>query len=96
MPLTYTHKRSLVWNNVKEKMVSCYEIGLELIGNKGTVMQEFGPLYIENLSEYSEACDVLYRRFLVTNELLHFIGQDNFMDVDTNANVPDNSTKSLG
>lgn len=52
----------LLWDNQTQKMVQRVEVTVQLIGNKGTVYIEEGPLYCTTSQEIHEAVGILKER----------------------------------
>ena len=57
-------EKVLVWDRVAMKMVQKEAIYVQLVGNRGTVFHEVGPLYVSNSVETREAADLLKQRLL--------------------------------
>lgn len=55
---------SLVWDNCSNQMVSRKEVVVQIVGNKGTIYAEEGPLYAQTGQEIFEAVQTLKRRLI--------------------------------
>lgn len=56
--------RALVWDNQQTKMVRKIRVEVSLIGNRGSVYREAGPLYVETAQEVFEAVQLLRKRLV--------------------------------
>jgi hypothetical protein len=64
MAIDFDLQKKLIWDNEKNKLTSKYEVSLKVFGNKGGIFYESNPpIYIEKLSEYFEAKEVLLQKF---------------------------------
>ncbi len=64
MSMNFDLEKNLIWDNNLNKLVSRYKVELNIIGNKGNVFyQSKTPIFIEKLSEYQEAKEVLLKSF---------------------------------
>ena len=59
---------SLVWDNCTNQMVPCKEVVVQIVGNKGTVYAEAGPLFVQTGEEIFQAVQTLKVR--LTNSLM--------------------------
>ena len=57
-------KRVMIWDKDQNKLVAKTEVWVQLVGNKGTVFVEEGPLYCENAHEILHAQQELKERML--------------------------------
>jgi hypothetical protein len=73
MSLAITADKALVWDNQRFKMVPKIRVGVSLIGNKGSVYREAGPLFVETAQEVFEAVELLRARLI--KSLLAGVGQ---------------------
>lgn len=53
---------SLVWDNAASCMVSRKAVVVQIVGNKGTVYAEEGPMYAQTAQEVFEAVQILKAR----------------------------------
>ncbi len=56
--------RALVWDNQQTKMVQKIRVAVSLVGNRGGVYREAGPLYVETAQEVFEAVQLLRTRLI--------------------------------
>jgi len=56
--------RALVWDNQQTKMVRKIRVAVSLVGNRGSVYREAGPLYVETAQEVFEAVQLLRTRLI--------------------------------
>ena len=56
--------RALVWDNQQTKMVRKIRVEVRLVGNRGSVYREAGPLYVETAQEVFEAVQLLRKRLI--------------------------------
>ena len=56
--------RTLVWDNQQTKMVRKIRVAVSLVGNRGSVYREVGPLYVETAQEVFEAVQLLRKRLI--------------------------------
>jgi hypothetical protein len=56
--------RALVWDNQQTKMVRKIRVAVSLVGNRGSVYHEAGPLYVETAQEVFEAVQLLRTRLI--------------------------------
>ena len=64
--------RALVWDNQQTRMVPTIRIEVSLMGNRGSVYREAGPLYVETAQEVFEAVQLLRKRLI--DSLLSGVG----------------------
>lgn len=64
MPITVETDKALVWDNQQTKMVTKTRVAVRLLGNRGSVYNEEGPLYVETSQEISEAVQLLKNRLI--------------------------------
>lgn len=64
MPITVETDKTLVWDNQQTKMVTKTRVAVRLLGNRGSVYNEEGPLYAETSQEISEAVQLLRNRLI--------------------------------
>ena len=55
---------SLVWDNCSNQMVSRKEVVVQIIGNRGSIYAEEGPLYAQTGQEIFEAVQALKGRLM--------------------------------
>ena len=64
MSLAITADKALVWDNQRFKMVPKILVGVSLVGNRGSVYREAGPLFVETAQEVFEAVELLRARLI--------------------------------
>jgi hypothetical protein len=72
MSLAITADRALVWDHQRTKMVPKIRVEVSLVGNRGSVYREAGPLYVETAQEVFEAVQLLRTRLI--DSLLSGVG----------------------
>jgi hypothetical protein len=55
---------ALVWDNQQTRMVRKIRVAVSLVGNRGSVYREAGPLYVETAQEVFEAVQLLRKRLI--------------------------------
>lgn len=64
MPITVETDKMLIWDNQKTKMVTKTRVAVRLLGNRGSVYNQEGPIYVETPQEISEAVQLLKNRLI--------------------------------
>jgi hypothetical protein len=64
MPITVETDKTLIWDNQKTKMVTKTRVAVRLLGNRGSVYNQEGPIYVETPQEISEAVQLLKTRLI--------------------------------
>lgn len=64
MPVSIEADKTLVWDNQQTKMVVKTRVFVRLLGNKGSVYLEQGPLYVDTVQETMEAIHLLKTRLV--------------------------------
>jgi hypothetical protein len=64
MPITVETDKMLIWDNQKTKMVTKTRVAVSLLGNRGSVYNQEGPIYVETPQEISEAVQLLKYRLI--------------------------------
>ncbi|HRD67683.1 MAG TPA: hypothetical protein PKY50_16180 [Candidatus Competibacter sp.] len=64
MSLAIVADKMLVWDNQQTKMVPKIRVAVSLVGNRGSVYREAGPLYVETAQEILEAVQLLRTRLI--------------------------------
>lgn len=64
MSIAIAADRALVWDNQQTKMVPKIRVEVSLVGNRGSVYREAGPLYVETAQEVFEAVQLLRARLI--------------------------------
>lgn len=64
MPISVETDKTLVWDNQKTKMVTKTRVAVCLLGNRGSIYNQEGPIYVETPQEISEAVQLLKTRLI--------------------------------
>lgn len=64
MPIAVQTDKTLIWDNQKTKMVTKTRVAVRLLGNRGSVYNQEGPIYVETPQEISEAVQLLKTRLI--------------------------------
>ncbi|HRY17259.1 MAG TPA: hypothetical protein P5149_02550 [Candidatus Competibacteraceae bacterium] len=64
MSFTIAADKALVWDRQQNQMVQKIRVVVSLIGNRGSVYREAGPLYAETGQEVFEAVQLLRTRLI--------------------------------
>jgi hypothetical protein len=64
MPLAIEADKALIWDNQRNKMVVKTRVFVRLLGSRGSVYLEEGPLYAETPQETIEAARLLKSRLV--------------------------------
>jgi len=64
MSLAITADKALIWDQQQTKMVQKIRVAVSLVGNRGGVYREAGPLYVETAQEIFEAAQLLRERLI--------------------------------
>lgn len=64
MGLRIDTQKVLLWDNEQSSIVVKTEVFVRMVSNKGTVMEEAGPLYCADGKEVFEATRSLYERMI--------------------------------
>lgn len=64
MSLSIKADRTLVWDNDQARMVVKTRVTVRLLGNRGSIYAEEGPLYVDTAREVMEAAQLLQTRLV--------------------------------
>jgi hypothetical protein len=64
MPIRVETDKALIWDNQKTKMVTKTRVAVRLLGNRGSIYNQEGPMYVETPQEISEAVQLLKTRLI--------------------------------
>lgn len=64
MSLAIATEKSWVWDQQQAQMVQKIRVIAHLVGNRGSIYSEAGPLYVETAQEVFEASQLLRARLI--------------------------------